>query len=122
MKVILFLSCFPFANSILDVPMASPPTTPSQLQGASHTTCGVTHGWAYGNVFNFADSYDLGVDLAASVVGKVHLYDLHIDPTCTKPKAAFKLQVMTSLGTVLSKLAEKDSPVCCRSSIDYYQN
>jgi hypothetical protein len=102
--------------------MASPPTTPSQLQGASCTTGGVIRGWAYGNVFNFADSYDLGVDHAAPVVGKVHLYDLRIDPMHTKPKAAFKLQVTTSLGTVLSKLAEKDSPVRRRSLINYYQD
>ena len=73
-------------------------------------------------MFNFADSYDLGVDLAAPVAGKVHLYDLHIDPIPTKPKAAFKLQVTTSLGTVLSKLAEKDSPVHHRSLINYYQD
>jgi hypothetical protein len=102
--------------------MASPPTTPSQLQGASHTTGGVIRGQAYGNVFNFANSYDLGVDHAAPVVGKVHLYDLRIDPTHTKPKAVFKLQVTTSLGTVLFKLAEKDSPVRCRSLINYYQD
>jgi hypothetical protein len=111
-----------FANSILDVPMASPPTSPSfKLQGASRTTGGVIRGRAYGNVFNFADSHDLGVDPAAPVVGRVHLYDSRIDPAHTKPRAAFKLQITTSLGTVLSKLAEKDSPVRHGLLINYYQ-
>jgi len=49
--------------------MASPPTSPShKLQGALHTTGGVIHGHAYGNVFNLADSHDLETDAAASVV------------------------------------------------------
>jgi hypothetical protein len=88
--------------------MASPPTSPSfKLQGASRTTGGVIRGRAYRNVFNFADSHDLGVDPAAPVVGRVHLYDSCIDPAHTKPRAAFKLQITTSLDTVLSKLAER---------------
>jgi hypothetical protein len=44
-------------------------------------------------------------------MGKVYLYDSCVDPAKTKPKSAFKLKVTTSLGVVLSKLAEKDSPV-----------
>ncbi|KAF8233142.1 hypothetical protein L208DRAFT_1218326, partial [Tricholoma matsutake] len=82
-----------------------------KLQGASRTTGGVIRGRAYGNVFNLADSHDLETDAAASVMGKVYLYDSCVDPATTKPKSAFKLKVMTSLGVVLSKLAEKDSPV-----------
>ncbi|KAF8218970.1 hypothetical protein L208DRAFT_1345048, partial [Tricholoma matsutake] len=97
--------------------MASPPTSPSQkLQGASRTTGGVIRGHAYGNVFNLADSHDLETDAAASVMGKVYLYDSCVDPATTKPKSAFKLKVTTSLVVVLSKLAEKDSPVCCQNS------
>jgi hypothetical protein len=92
--------------------MASPPTSPSRnLQGASRVTGGVIRGRAYGNVFNLADSHDLKLDAAASVMGKVHLYDSFVDPATIKPKSAFKLKITTSLGVVLSKLAEKNSPV-----------
>jgi hypothetical protein len=105
-------SCFQFSNCILDVPMASPPTSPSHnLQGASRITGGVFRGRAYGNVFNLADSRDLEIAAASPVMGKVYLYDSCVDPAKTKPKSAFKLKVTTSLGVVLSKLAEKDSPV-----------
>ena len=117
-KVTLSGSCFLFPTLMLDVPMASLPTSPPhKLQGASCTTGGVIRGRAYGNVFNLADSHDLETDAAASVMGKVHLYDSCVDPTTTKPKSAFKLKVTTSLGVVLSKLAEKDSPVR-RKSLD----
>jgi len=112
--------CFQFSNCILDVPMASPPTSPSHnLQGASHITGGVIHGCAYGNVFNLADSHDLEIDAAPLVMGKVYLYDSCVDPATTKPKSAFKLKVTTSLGVVLSKLAEKDSPVHRKLLLNY---
>lgn len=100
--------------------MASPPTSPSHnLQGASRITGGIIHGHACGNVFNFTDSHDLEVNAAASVMGKVLLYDSCVDPATTKPKSAFKLRITTSLGVVLSKLAEKDSPVRRKLLIDY---
>ena len=90
--------------------MASPPNSPShRLQGSSHTTGGILHGRAHGNVFNLADSEDY--QSRESIPGKVYLYDTRLDPTESKPKSAFKLRVTTSLGTVLTKLAEKDSPV-----------
>lgn len=90
--------------------MASPPHSPSHnRQGASRTTGGILRGRAHGNVFNFGDSGDF--QPTESIVGKVYLYDSRVDPTGSKPKSAFKLRVTTSLGTVLSKLAEKDSPV-----------
>lgn len=100
-------------NCISDIRMASPQSSPSHnLQGASRITGGVFRGRAYGNVFNLADSRDLEIDTVASVVGKVHLYDSCVDdPATTKPKSAFKLKITTSLGVVLSKLAEKSSPV-----------
>ena len=100
--------------------MASPPTSPSRnLQGASRITGGIIRGHAHENVFNFADSHDLEVNAAASVMGKVLLYDSCVDPATTKPKSAFKLRITTSLGVVLSKLAEKDSPVR-RKLLIYY--
>ena len=93
--------------------MASPPVSPPHnLQGASSITGGIIHRCAHGNMFNLADSNDLEIDPMSLVMGKVYLYDSCVDPITTKPKSAFKLKVTTSLGMVLSKLAEKDSPVC----------
>jgi len=110
--LITYLFLILVLNCISDVPMASPQTSPSRnLQGASCITGGVFRGRAYGNVFNLADSHDLKIDTVAVVVGKVHLYDSCVDPATTKPKSAFKLKITTSLGVVLSKLAEKSSPV-----------
>jgi hypothetical protein len=68
----LFLSMF------LDVHMTSPPTSPSHnLQGASRTIGGFSHGWAMGNAFNHADVSDIQMDLnlALSIPAKIYLYE-----------------------------------------------
>ena len=101
--------------------MDGPPITTSRnLQGASCTTGGIIRGNAYGNVFNIADLHDIEAQAAAPVMGRVHLYDSCVDPANAKPKCGFKLKVTTSLGVVLTKLAEKDSPVRRKSLIHVF--
>lgn len=100
--------------------MASPPVSPSRnLQGASRITGGIIRGRAYGNVFNLADSPEMEINPVSPVMGKVYLYDSLVDPTKIKPKSFFKLKVTTSLPTILSKLADRESPVHRKLLLDY---
>ena len=94
----------------LDVHMTSPPTSPSHgLQGASCTTDGVLHGWAQGNVFNYADADDV-FDMGPQR-GKIHVYTLQWDPTVHKPDMTLTTEVAPTLKPVLKALARSFSPV-----------
>ncbi len=50
--------------------MASPPCSPPCLHGASHTTGGILHGRALGNIFNFGDGMNVD-DQNSKVVGTI---------------------------------------------------
>jgi hypothetical protein len=106
--------------------MTSPPMSPAQnLQGASRTSGGIIRGRAFGNVFNFADTSDLQMDLdiTLAIPGKVYLYEsvsdsVTLDPTKVKPKRIIKTDVSRTLEPVLTKLSRKYSPV--RSESIFY--
>ena len=90
--------------------MASPPVSPPHiaLQGASQTTGGVSHGWAYGNVFNHADvEEEICLELRK---GKVLVYHLPRDPTIHKPDMSITSEVTSQLKPVLKTLAQKIFP------------
>ena len=107
--------------------MISPPTSPSKnLQGASRTTRGFSHGHALGNTFNMADApdYEMDLDLTLAVPGKVYIYDSHsnltdLNPTVVKPCRILKTDVSRTLAPVLTKLAHKYSPVRSMSNSTY---
>jgi hypothetical protein len=82
------------------------------LQGASRMTGGVLRGRAHGNVFNFADA-DAQVEPATqdSIMGKVHVYKTHDEPSASKPYMTMKQEVTGNLGPVLTNLASLYSPV-----------
>jgi hypothetical protein len=104
---------------LTDVPMLSPPTSPSQnLQGASCTTGGFTHGRALGNMFNVADApdYEMDIDVMLSIPGKVYIYEssselVDLDPNTVKPLCVLKTDVSQTIAPVLTKLAHKYSPI-----------
>jgi hypothetical protein len=104
---------------LTDVPMLSPPTTPSQnLQGASRMTGGFTRGRALGNMFNVADAadYEMDIDMMLSIPGKVYIYEssselVDLDPNTVKPLRVLKTDVSRTIAPVLTKLARKYSPI-----------
>jgi hypothetical protein len=93
--------------------MTSPPTSPSRnLQGASRTTRGFSHGQAMANTFNYADASDIqmDLDLGLSVPAKVYFYESltnssQVDPMTVKPHQVLKIDVSNTLAPVLIKLA-----------------
>lgn len=111
---------------LVDIHMTSPPMSPSRnLQGASRTSGGIIRGRAFGNVFNFADTSDLQMDLdiTLAIPGKVYLYEsvsdsVTLDPTKVKPKRIIKTDVSRTLEPVLTKLSRKYSPI--RSELIFY--
>ena len=86
-----------------NIQMASPPSSPLQNQGASHTTGGIFHGQALGNVFNFADAKDKVRE--GPIMGKVFIYTEHVTPTQSHPFMSLKHEVLNHLGPILKKLA-----------------
>ena len=98
------------SNYILDIRMGSPP--PNNLQGASRVTGGVICGHALGNVFNLADFCDLEVPISP-IMGKVYLYDSHVDPSTTKPNSAIKLKVTTYNLSAYSSLKARRETFSC---------
>jgi|SRR6266850_3865755 len=90
--------------------MASPPSSPPELHGASHVTGGTTHGKAVGNVMNIADA-DNDMDMVVKRMGKIHLYDSLVDPTEAKPKRVLKVDVNFSMAPILKSIAPKWSPI-----------
>jgi len=108
----------------LDIYMQSPPASPSwkqvehsntsltiDLQGASHTTGGILHGQAQGNVFNNADAdpvLDYGLE---HCIGQIQVYTSHTDPAIVKPNMELKHEVTSKLTKVLQVLSCKHSSV-----------
>ena len=104
---ILLLNIFSF---ILDYKMHSP-----RLHGASRTTGGIFRGHALGNTLNIAD-FNNPVDVLHPIPGKVFVYSSKKDPANLsiqdmKPSAFIKHIVTQSIKPVLTKVAEKYSPI-----------
>ena len=99
--------------------MISPHTSPSKnLQGASRTTGGFSHGQALGNTFNVADTpdYEMDLNLTLSIPGKVYIYEsstdlTDLDPNTVKPQCILKTNISRTIAPVLTKLARKYSPI-----------
>jgi hypothetical protein len=90
--------------------MASPPDSPSYLQGASHTTGGILRGRALGNVYNLADEISFDQQ-PGPVMGKVHIYTSLENPGDSNPHMSLKHEVTGTLAPVLEKLGTQYSPV-----------
>jgi hypothetical protein len=95
--------------------MNSPPTSPPRLHGSSRTTGGILRGRALGNALNAADFNDGGDELYPNL-GKVLVYSSNQDPAnlsiqTMKPSAFIKHIVTSSIQPVLTKVAEKYSPI-----------
>lgn len=117
---ILFLLSFIL---ILDIKMNSPPTSPPR-HGSSRTTDGIFRGHAQGNMPNAADFEDVQ-DVLHPIPGKVFVYSSSQDPANLsiqnmKPSAFIKHIVTRSIQPVLSKVAEKYSPI--RSKLFFINN
>jgi hypothetical protein len=78
-----------------------------ELFGSSRTMGGTLCGCVVGNVFNFADAGDGDTEMVVLRVGKVHLYNSLVDPTKIKAPRILKIDVQTSMASVLKSIAEK---------------
>ncbi len=107
MSLLIIILCYWIVLIVLDVTMDSPPHSPSDLQGASCITGGILDGQALGNVYNFADGFDLGLQQGRAT-GKVLVYSTCADP---KPHMSLKHEVTSTLGPVLTNLGARYSPV-----------
>lgn len=94
--------------------MASPPSSPENLQGASRTTGGVFRGRALGNVFNHADAFGSMANEHMDRKGTVQVYASHTD---LKPLMTMKHKVTTTLGPILHSLSRRYSPVSSKFNI-----
>ena len=95
--------------------MNSPPNSPPRLHGSSRMTDGIFHGCAFGNMPNSADFNDV-MDVHHPIPGKVFVYSSNQDPAklsiqTMKPSTFIKHNVTLSIQTVLTKVAEKYSPI-----------
>jgi hypothetical protein len=95
--------------------MYSPPHSPPQLHGSSRVTGGILRGRALGNVLNAADFEDT-TEVLHPVTGKVLIYCSNDDPANLsiqnmKPTTFVKHLVTPSFKPVLSKVADKYSPI-----------
>ena len=117
-KVYLF-HCFIFLKSIfifnVDVKMSSPPNSPPNLYGSSRMTGGVLRGHALGNVSNAADFPDVP-NVLQPIPGKVFIYTSNQNPANLtiqdmKPSIFIKHNVTPLIQPVLSKVADKFSPI-----------
>ena len=89
--------------------------TQYDLQSVSCTTGGLFQGRAYGNNLNIADLADQDHSLIP-IIGKAYIYTTANDPITwdfTKMKHQFviKLQVTSSLATILNEIGDRHSPV-----------
>ncbi|KAF8806945.1 hypothetical protein BYT27DRAFT_7167214 [Phlegmacium glaucopus] len=95
--------------------MDSPPHTPPRPYGSSRMTGGILRGHALGNTLNAAD-FQSSEPVLHPVIGKVLVYASTEDPANLsvqnmKPTTFVKHQVTLSLRPVLSKVADKYSPI-----------
>ncbi|KAF8800638.1 hypothetical protein BYT27DRAFT_7117155 [Phlegmacium glaucopus] len=96
-------------------PQNSPPV-PLCLEGASHTSGGILHGKAFGNVFNHADAPDTFETSLGPVKGKVFVYLSHTNPSnfdfkLSKPSCHFQHPVTPTIGPILKVMGRQFSPV-----------
>jgi hypothetical protein len=103
--------------------MDSPPMSP-HLQGSSRMTGGIFRGNALGNSLNTADFKD-AMDVFHPISGKVFVYSSNQDPANLsirdmKPSAFIKHDVTPFIKPVLTKVAEKYSPI--KSELIYENN
>ena len=99
----------------LDTKMNSPPINPPRLHGSSRMTDGIFCNRALGNTYNAANFDDV-VDVVHPIPGKVFVYSSNQDPAnlsiqTMKPSAFIKHDVTRSIQPVLTKIAEKYSPI-----------
>ena len=78
--------------------MTSPPAM--DANGALHTTGGISHGWAQGNVFNHAD-----------VADQVYVYQSPQVPDSKSSETSIKCEVTPQFKPVLKALVQRFSPV-----------
>jgi hypothetical protein len=95
--------------------MGSPPSSPPHPRGSSRMTGGIFRGNALGNSLNTADFNDT-VNVLHPILGKVLVYSSNQDPANLsiqdmKPSAFIKHNVTLSIKPVLTKVAEKYSPI-----------
>jgi len=95
--------------------MHSPPTSPPRARGSSRMTGGIFRGHALGNSLNTADFDDV-TDVFHTVPGKVLVYSSNEDPANLsiqnmKPSAFIKHDVTPLIKPILTKVAEKYSPI-----------
>ena len=107
--------CYLLFMLSLDVKMNSPPITPPRPYGSSRTTDGIFRNRALGNTYNAADFSDVA-DVLHPIPGKVLVYSSNQDPAnlsiqTMKPSAFIKHDVTRSIQPVLTKVAEKYSPI-----------
>jgi hypothetical protein len=117
---LFYLLSFLLFTLVLDIKMDSPP----RLYGSSRTTGGLFRGHALGNTLNTADFNDLE-DVFHPVLGRVLVYSSKEDPANLsiqnmKPSAFIKHNVTPSIKPVLTKVAEKFSPI--KSELLYRNN
>jgi hypothetical protein len=65
---------------------------------------GTLYGHAVGNVFNFADAGDGDTETVVLRTGTVHLYNSLVDPTKVKAPHILKIDVQTSMASVLKSI------------------
>ena len=95
--------------------MNSPPTSPPRPYGSSRMTGGIFRANALGNALNNADFKD-AADILHPILGKVLVYSSKQDPANLsiqdmKPSAFIKHNVTPSIKPILTKVAEKYSPI-----------
>lgn len=95
--------------------MDSPPNSPPRPHGSSRMTGGIFRGNALGNAINSADFND-AADVLHPILGKVLVYSSNQDPANLsiqdmKPSAFIKHDITSSIKPILTKVAEKYSPI-----------
>ena len=108
--IFIFFNCLVLLA--IDIRMSNSPPPP---HGSSRMTGGILHGHALGNASNAANFND-ALDLFYPIPGKVLVYSSNQDPANLsvqnmKPTTFIRHDVTSSIQPVLSKVAEKYSPV-----------
>jgi hypothetical protein len=96
--------------------MYSPSHSLPQLFGSSKTTGGVLRGRALGNTLNAADHEEVFNHMLHPIPGKVLVYYSEDDPANLtiqnmKPTTFIRHDVTSSIRPVLTKVADKYSPI-----------
>jgi hypothetical protein len=96
--------------------MKTPPHSPPRPYGSSRMTGGVLRGRALGNFLNAADLQHASEDVLHPIPGKVLVFVSGEDPANLtienmKPTTFIKHSVTSSIQPVLTKIADKYSPI-----------